>query len=112
MIFLLEREGDFYKKLAPSASTSAAALGVLSVAASVMKTAAKHVKDDQLVSLVNAQIGYAVCADVVVGACVERAGKGRQGLTGWCAEEKTGRKLQIIRKSTRQKQKRAKTKTE
>ena len=54
---MLEREGDFYKKLAPSASTSAAALGVLSVATAVMRIAKNHVKEDQLVTLINAQIG-------------------------------------------------------
>ena len=57
LIIMLEREGDFYKKLAPSASTSAAALGVLSVATAVMRIAKNHVKEDQLVTLINAQIG-------------------------------------------------------
>ena len=58
LIIMLEREGEFYKKLAPSASTSAAALGSLSVATAIMRIAEKHVKEDQLISLVNAQIGY------------------------------------------------------
>ena len=58
LIALLEREGEFYKKLAPSASTSAAALGVLSVATNIMRKAKNHVNEHQLASLVNAQIGY------------------------------------------------------
>ena len=54
---MLEREGEFYKKLAPSVSTSAAALGVLSLAVELTRRLAAKAKEDQLLSLITAQIG-------------------------------------------------------
>ena len=57
LIVMLEHEGDFYKKLAPSAATSASALGVLSLATSLMRILGKDAKESLILSLINAQIG-------------------------------------------------------
>jgi hypothetical protein len=57
LVFLLEREGDFYRKLVPSSATSASALGVLSVAVCATRAIIGKEKEQLVVNLISSQIG-------------------------------------------------------